>query len=609
VYDKEQGDQSRRAVNPTCAFLDAIVTNAELGDIAVPLRFREQFRPQAADGLRRATHGTPRRRDASPWSGDLKNGLAFAKDMKRDDLLNKPRAERHIQPGEREALRLRTVHAELSAGEQLRAAQGRSTHGPAGTSAAMVGEKKCSGKTSETAARQLRHAFEYKVTRLSLFVVRMLVAVLAITTLFGPSVGPVVAASATRLGQDCIDASMADGDTLACDMAGDAATGAMPADAIPTGDMPADAEANADTPADATPGSEIPADAASTGDMPTEQAQPQAAPLPSAQPMGIAGAWTNVTGNLANMPSECGNLTMLSSVPGSDEIIAGVAVKGLWQAKDGSSWTNLGTGPDSAVIKNRPNWIVYDPKNPQTFWESGIYNGGGTYKTNDGGATFVQLGSVTHNDFIAVDFNDPDRKLLLAGGHEQPRTLWKSTDGGQAWTNIGQNLPKGTGPSTSPVIIDSQTYLVNSDQRARPELPGIYRTTDGGATWDRVSTIGPWGEALVASNGTIYWSVEDHLVESTDHGQTWSIVGGGLANLVMPIELPGGRIASLTPKNIVVSTDGGVTWSHFGPTLPYVPAGLVYSAAQQAFYIWHWDCGVNVLPDAIEKLSLDVGGG
>ncbi len=50
-----------------------------------------------------------------------------------------------------------------------------------------------------------------------------------------------------------------------------------------------------------------------------------------------AQTWINVTGNLANMPSECGNLTMLSAVPGGNSIIAGVAQKGLWVNTTGST--------------------------------------------------------------------------------------------------------------------------------------------------------------------------------------------------------------------------------------------------------------------------------
>src|SRR4029079_8015651 len=154
-----------------------------------------------------------------------------------------------------------------------------------------------------------------------------------------------------------------------------------------------------------------------------------------------AASWVNVTGNLANMASECGNLTMLSAVPGSDTIIAGVALKGLWANSSGNTWSHLGSGAGSDTITNRPSWITYDPLHPGVFWESGIYNGRGVFKTTDGGSTFRQLGSIAHNDYVSVDFGDPDRKTLLAGGHEQAQTVYRSTDGGQTWTNIGVTLP------------------------------------------------------------------------------------------------------------------------------------------------------------------------
>src|SRR4051794_35216336 len=81
-----------------------------------------------------------------------------------------------------------------------------------------------------------------------------------------------------------------------------------------------------------------------------------------------ADGWANVTGNLANMQSECGNLTMLSPVPGSNVVIAGVAQQGLWSTNDGgASWQQLGTGQGSARVTNRPSWISYDPSNPARF--------------------------------------------------------------------------------------------------------------------------------------------------------------------------------------------------------------------------------------------------
>ena len=146
------------------------------------------------------------------------------------------------------------------------------------------------------------------------------------------------------------------------------------------------------------------------------------APTPQAK-------WENVTGNLAGMASECGNLGRVSSHPTIDMLLVGVAKKGLFSSTDGGvSWQPLGT--TGASITNRISYVAYDPAAPMTFWESGIYNGGGVYKTTDNGASFVQVGSVTHSDSVSVNFSDPARMLLLAGSHEQAQKLFRSLDGG-----------------------------------------------------------------------------------------------------------------------------------------------------------------------------------
>jgi hypothetical protein len=334
----------------------------------------------------------------------------------------------------------------------------------------------------------------------------------------------------------------------------------------------------------------------------TVVAQPVATAI--AQP--AAGAWQNVTGNLANMTSECGNLMLLSTVPGSPKVVAGIALQGLWANSDGgTSWSKLGTQPGSASIVNRPSWIAYDPRDPTTFWESGMYNGGGAYRTSDSGFSFVQLGSLSHTDFISVDTGDPQRRTLLVGGHESARTVWKSSDGGQNWVNVGTTLPEGTGFSTDPLVIDAHTYLVNADRGWSQGAPGIFRTTDGGATWAKVSGVGPSGPPLVATDGTIYWLSGDGVVRSSDRGVNWERVGSGLA--VRPIQLPDGRLASASRTTLLVSEDRGATWSPIGPKVPYEPAGLVYSDGQQAFYVWHGGCGSTVLADAIGKLPFAVG--
>ena len=315
-------------------------------------------------------------------------------------------------------------------------------------------------------------------------------------------------------------------------------------------------------------------------------------------------SWSNVTSNLAGMASECGNLTMLSPVPNSNTVLAGVAASGLWSSNNsGASWTKLDTGAGADPITNRPSDIVYDPTNASTFWEAGIYGSTfGVLKTTDGGTTFHGLGSTFHDDGVAVDFTDINRQTLLAGGHETAKRIDKSTNGGQTWTNIWSSLPSTVGNSftTNPIIINTQTYLINANVSYAGGNPGIYRTTNGGTSWTQVSTLGPQGAPLITSNGTIYWSLGGSLAKSTDNGQTWIQVGSGLSG-INPTQLPDGRLLSVGGNTLVVSADGGQTWTSFGAALPYSPADAIYSSGAKAFFISHWDCGSVVLPDAIER--------
>lgn len=317
--------------------------------------------------------------------------------------------------------------------------------------------------------------------------------------------------------------------------------------------------------------------------------------------------WQNVTGNLANMQSECGNMTLVSARPSSPMVIAGVAMRGLWANTAGSTWTQLGTGGGSDTITNRPNWIVYDPANSSTFWEAGMYNSNGVYRTTNGGTTFTKLGTIWHNDYVSVDFSDPNRQTLLAGGHEQSQTIYKSTNGGTSWTNIGSNFPANTKFTSYPHILNAQTYIVNA-QGFGSGTAGIYRTTNGGTSWQSVSPIGPVGQPLVTSTGVIYWANGASLLKSVDTGATWTSVGSGLGGYP-PVELPDKRLAAISGGgNLVTSSDGGMTWSTINPAMPYRPWGFVYSATRQAFFIWLLDCGGVVLPNAIMKLDYAVTG-
>jgi photosystem II stability/assembly factor-like uncharacterized protein len=323
------------------------------------------------------------------------------------------------------------------------------------------------------------------------------------------------------------------------------------------------------------------------------------------------GSWTNVTGSLAGLSSECGNLTYLSRKPNEDMLLVGVATRGLYASTDGAkTWNVMGSGAGSEPITNRPGHIVFDPDASNTFYVAGIYHAPGVFKTTDNGVTFHALGTVTHNDSVSVDFTDPQRKTLLAGAHEQVQTVYRSTDAGQTWDNVGKNLPMDSNQSSYVLVIDAQTHLVGCSGWAQG-ASGIFRTTDGGQTWKQVSSSGGGAHPLVHSDGSIYWVTRDGagMVRSTDKGATWqSVTEGGVLYGIQPIELPDARIATRGPAGVIVSSDHGKSWTTVAPPAPFDfgIAPLIYSPFQKAFFASHWTCDPTPVPaDAVAKFPWD----
>ncbi|MEO6598979.1 MAG: hypothetical protein ABIQ16_03840, partial [Polyangiaceae bacterium] len=297
------------------------------------------------------------------------------------------------------------------------------------------------------------------------------------------------------------------------------------------------------------------------------------------------GEWFNATGNLAGMDSECGNLAFVSSDPNQDRLIAGVAMRGLWSSVDGAtSWKAIGA--EGAAITNRTSAIVYDPETPGRFWESGLYNAGRVYETDDDGDTFTQLGDVSGVDLVSIDFSDPARSVLLAGGHEAAQALYRSGNGGKTWASIGSKLPDGTN-CTYPHVIDAETYLVGCGGYGGG-VSGIYRSTDSGKTWAMASTLGGTSAPLETADGTLYWVGSDgDLARSVDQGVTWQEASpAGALRSITPLELPDGRIAALTKDYVVASSDYGAHWTRVSAALPYQDSsGLAYSTQLLAFFV------------------------
>lgn len=319
--------------------------------------------------------------------------------------------------------------------------------------------------------------------------------------------------------------------------------------------------------------------------------------------------WVNATSNLAGLDSACGNLTMV--VAKSDMLLVGVAPRGLWRSVDGGdSWEEIAQGKDTDPFDATIGSVTLDPDHNETFWVTGIYGDlHGIWRTDDNGDTFRAYEGPRHNDVVSVDFTDPDRKFMIAGGHESAQIVWRSFDAGENWEQVGDNFPSGGKDSSYPYVIDSERVLMGTAGIVTGES-GIFRSGDGADSWDRVtSEEGGLGKPLITSSGVYYWASEGgSVMKSEDEGESWeeALPGGSVAGITSLAELPDGRLAILTQyEGIKISDDGFESVTQIVERTPFYTPGFAYSARDKAFFIWHTDCGDKVLEDAVMRADFD----
>ncbi|MGH7668556.1 MAG: VPS10 domain-containing protein [Gemmatimonadaceae bacterium] len=231
----------------------------------------------------------------------------------------------------------------------------------------------------------------------------------------------------------------------------------------------------------------------------------------------------------------------------------GAASGGLWKTDNaGTTWT--------PVFDHEPVYsigvVTIDPNNPNVVWVgTGEYNaqrsvayGDGVYKSEDGGKTWKHMG-LEHSEHIGRIVVDPRNSnvvyvaaqgpLFSAGGD---RGLYKTTDGGKTWAKI---LSNGTWAGVADVVIDPRDpdrLLAATWQRYRREWgyiaggpeSALWRSTDAGATWTKVTeglpsgnAVGRYGLALSPQNPDIAYAIVDAqpgggFYRSTDGGVSWT---------------------------------------------------------------------------------------
>ena len=282
--------------------------------------------------------------------------------------------------------------------------------------------------------------------------------------------------------------------------------------------------------------------------------------------------WRNI--GPANMS---GRVTDIEAVEANPAIVyVGAASGGVWKSTNaGTTWTPIFTEYGTANIGDI---AVFQP-NPDIVWvgtgESCVRNsvawGDGIYKSTDGGKTFtnVGLGGTHHISEVVTHPTNPDIVYVAAQGHlwghSGDHGVFKTTDGGKTWRNLTQGLPDDGQTGASDLVMDptnpSVLYVGMWERIREPHRflsggpsGGIFKSTDGGETWTKLSRGLPTGET-----GKIGLSVfrgdPRILVAIVEHGFQPPPRAGGRVN-------PDYQDMSKLGTGTYRSEDGGATWRY-----------------------------------------------
>lgn len=305
--------------------------------------------------------------------------------------------------------------------------------------------------------------------------------------------------------------------------------------------------------------------------------------------------WRNITDGRTDI-SSVGAITVAPSDPNVIYVGTGESQlredltygTGVYRSTDGGeTWQRLGL-TDTHQITD----VVVDPKDPDRAFVSAIGHAfgpnaeRGVFRTTDGGRSWKKVlfidDSTGAND-LTMDPSNP--RILYASFWKVQRTpwsmqagggrsgIWKTTDGGDTWTELTFNpgipkLPLGKiGLDVSP----ANPRRIYASIEAPDSAGGIFRSDDGGGTWQRTTPdprfhVRAWYYSAVTADpldeNTVY-VMNLQVWKSIDGGKTFTMMRMPHGDTHIMWVAPGDskRLINGNDGGATISLDGGETWS------------------------------------------------
>ena len=258
------------------------------------------------------------------------------------------------------------------------------------------------------------------------------------------------------------------------------------------------------------------------------------------------------------------------------------------------SWREVGPyrGGRSAAVAGIPS-------QPDVYYFGAT--GGGVWKTTDGGGSWSSVSDGFFGGSIgAVAVSEWDPNVVYVGGGEKTvrgnvshgEGVWKSTDAGKTWKHMGlgdtRHIPRIRIHPRNPDLV----YVAALGHLYGPnEERGVFRSRDGGTTWEKVLFVSPESGAVdLAMDPTnprilyaSFWRVlrtpyslesggeGSGIHKSTDGGDTWEELSSNEGLPASPLGISGLAVSPSNPENVYAiieaeqggvfrSRNGGKTW-------------------------------------------------